>query len=247
MWCKHCHQDVPSIASRAVPTACPRCQQAYEARQADRPVATAQARQLTPVERLLDAEGDRRVRDLGRSIRRPLSAGPANQTGQALWLDLPAAGATRSAAKSRDPRRLRDDEPTPASVQWGAWIASTFGLGLSTGGAVLLGMALWGNMPDFWSWGVGTALVGQSLLAAGLIWMLGCLWKTTRTAAQRLASCEHQLASVNRSNEAILGQRVAGASAFYGELTRGASPQVLMSSLQGQVQHLASRLYHDAK
>jgi hypothetical protein len=107
-------------------------------------------------------------------------------------------------------------------------------------------MALWGNMPEFWSWGVGTTLVGQALLAAGLIWMLGCLWSTTRSAAQRLAMCEHQLAAVHRSNEAIYGQRVAGASAFYGELVRGTSPQVLVSSLQGQVQHLASRLHHDA-
>src|SRR5690606_11443825 len=141
------------------------------------------------------------------------------------------------------PRLLRDDELTPAQVQWGAWLATTLGLGLTLGGAVLIGMALWGNLQEYWPWGVGIILTGQAILAAGLIWMLGSLWKTSRSAVARLAACERQLAAVHRSTEAIYGQRVGGASAFYGELARGASPTTLMSSLQGQVHQLAARMH----
>jgi hypothetical protein len=245
MWCKHCHQDVPAVAIRKKPDTCGRCGNAFETREAERANHPPIERQLTPPERLLDADTDRRVRDLGRSIRRPLLGAPAMRPGEVMWLDIPKADRGGAGGQLRDPRALRDDEYTPARVQWGAWLATTLGLGLAAAGAVLLSMALWGNLPEYWTWGVGTALTGQALLAAGLIWMLACLWKTTRTAANRLASCEQQLAAVNRSAEMILGQRVAGASAFYGELARGASPTTLMSSLQGQVAQLATRLHHD--
>lgn len=244
MWCKHCHQDVPVVGSQQLPDLCPRCERGFEPTRVIIERLPVRSELGTPVERMLDAETDRRLQALGRSIRKPLLGTPAMQPGERLWLDLPPKVRNGTQGATTDPRLRRDEELSPAQVQWGAWLATTFGLGLTLGGAVLIGMALWGELGEYWPWGVGITLTGQAILAAGLIWMLGSLWKTSRAAVSRLAACEHQLAAVHRSAEAIYGQRVSGASAFYGELARGASPTSLMSSLQGQVQQLATRLHH---
>ena len=205
------------------------------------------------------------MRQIGRSLRSQTTLGSAGAmaSGTHQWVDLPHAenradgtgvagtGVAQPSSVSKTSKHSTSraaSKPRQASaageqrLQWLAWLTTVFGLGVAAGGVSLLGMGLLGEQPEFWKWGVGLALAGQALLIAGLVRVLMSLWSNSRQATKHLAQVQHELAQVQRTADAIVAQRPGGASGFYGDLARGASPAVLLSNLKGQVDHLAGQV-----
>lgn len=253
MWCQHCGQDVPALtASAGVPRVCARCQHPM-AHASD--VATKQPPRDAP-QPSAEWQTDRRMKQIGRSLRTPLTVARTSPDDRALqWVDLPAAPPQPAPARSRGPARkaARAASAHYASAHYAsdrrlqavAWLSLVFGLGLAAGGVGLMGMGMFGEYPIFWQWGVGVTLAGQAVLIAGLVKVLMTLWGSSRAASRRLHDMQQELAEVGRTAEAIIAQRPGGASGFYGELARGASPALLIANLKGQIDHLATRLHHD--
>ncbi|MGI9457169.1 MAG: hypothetical protein ACR2NU_11455 [Aeoliella sp.] len=244
MWCQHCQQDVPAVSPAAgKPLSCAQCQKPI-----DRVARTEQCESVltNPSEQLLDRQADQRMRQIGRSLRSPSAAG-ADLTSDVRqnWVDLPhCQSSNRDSSASRTvASEVRRSGAGENRMQAFAWLATMFGLGLAIGGVALLSVALFGEHPELWQWGVGVTLAGQTTLIAGLIRVLTSLWSNSRTASQRLVAVQQELAQVQRSAESLIAQRPGGASGFYGELTRGASPTVLLANLKGQIDHLATRLH----
>ena len=53
----------------------------------------------------------------------------------------------------------------------------------------------------------------------------------------------HELSlAMQRVNKALTAMRSGSAPAFYADLVRGASPQVLLANLKGQIDQLATRV-----
>lgn len=217
---------------------CPRCEQPVAHYEAD---LETESHADDPTYGIKDWRVDDRLRQMKRSLRSPLVGGSASSSGY-HWLDSPYE------IDTTQPKRSPIASPNlPASprnsTQWLAWISTTFGLGLSAGGAGLLGMALVGDMPEFWQWGVGTALLGQALLVGGLVWVLMSLWASSRIGNWQLGRVTDELTEVGRTTESLLAQRPGGSSSFYADLARGASPTTLIANLQGQVEQLSTHLH----
>jgi hypothetical protein len=246
MWCQHCGQDVPAIAAKiGAPAGCSRCGRVSD--------SSHRVEAMRPKEAAVSEEWstDRRMRRIGRSLRTPLRlASSENLDGAVHWVDafsivddrIPAASTNAAAPVHRSVRGRRASE---LRTQWVAWFALTIGLGLATGGVVLMGMGQFGEFPEFWQWGVGVTLAGQAFLIAGLTRVLMSLWNTSRAADHRVSEMQHELAEVGRTAEAIIAQRAGGPSGFYGELARGASPTMLLANLRGQIEHLATRMHQN--
>lgn len=257
MWCQHCGQDVPaqrpttSDATAPAPTECSRCGRPVGQAQAvaDKGSEVAAAKTTT----LDDSQLDRRLRHIGRSLRTPVGATRASTGESPSLLRIDAVPATPTKARLHtaneqlESRRVgRAQRASQQRTQLVAWFALAVGLGLAAAGVGLMGMGMFGEHPIFWQWGVGVTLAGQAILIGGLVRVLLSLWHSTRAASRRLAEMQQELAGVGRTTEAIIAQRPGGASGFYGELARGASPVLLLANLKGQIDHLATTLHHDA-
>jgi hypothetical protein len=66
------------------------------------------------------------------------------------------------------------------------------------------------------------------------------LWRNSRYATNKLQEMHAGLGQLQNTADTISAMR-GGAPAFYADLARGASPQLLLSNLKGQLDQLATR------
>jgi hypothetical protein len=79
-------------------------------------------------------------------------------------------------------------------------------------------------------------------LILGLVMVVSRLWRNSRFATNKLQELHARLAQLQSTADTISAQRSGGAPAFYADLARGASPQILLSNLKGQLDQLATRV-----
>jgi hypothetical protein len=123
-----------------------------------------------------------------------------------------------------------------------AWLIVFAGVLTLIGGLGLLGWSLSIHDTTFWELALGLTLGGQGLLIFGLVLAITRLWRSSRYAANKLQDVHVQLGQLQHTADSLLAKNSAGAPAFYADLVRGASPQVLLANLKGQVDQLATRL-----
>jgi hypothetical protein len=97
---------------------------------------------------------------------------------------------------------------------------------------------------DTWNLAVGLTLTGQGLLIFGLVLIAARLWRNSRYASHKLIDVHTQLGQLQHTADALTAMR-SGAPAFYAELVRGASPQMLLANLKGQIDQLTTRLSNE--
>jgi hypothetical protein len=254
MWCSNCQQDVPAV-SRAGSTklACSRCHATLRPPHAvgiseagialDDDVALELVDSRPPLV-ADDWQLRRRTRELGRKLRHET---PRMQrrvdSPQNLFADL----ASQTASPIVDPvSHARPTQsanaPHPEFGQFVAWFVTVVGLAsLATG----LGMVAWTiahGGSEFWDLALALTLAGQGTLIFGLLLVVTRLWRHSRHASGKLHEVHVELGQLQRSTEALSAMRTGGAPAFYAELVRGASPQMLLTNLKGQLDQLATRL-----
>ncbi len=243
MWCLHCQQDLPAVgvATSGV-LRCSRC-----LREALPPVdalSTAPAARppVDALAELLEGPGGARLRELGRR----LSAQPIAISHDAFAKfrhdppHITSAIPLDTEAPATEPIRQ------PSSwTQLVAWSASFVGGGLLLAGGCIIAQSLVTSHVNWWSWGLGCVLVGQSLLVVGLLRVLVSLWLATRDSQQRLNLAHQQLIELRRSTDALVGERHPTAASFFANLSREANPHMLLASLRGQLDELVSRMHAD--
>jgi hypothetical protein len=123
-----------------------------------------------------------------------------------------------------------------------AWLIVVAGSAALFAGVGLIGWSLAEARMIHWNLALGLALGGQGTLILGLVLVVSRLWRTSRCAARKLQDVHARLGHLQKTAEALATNRTGGAPAFYADLVRGASPQVLLANLKGQVDQLATRL-----
>ena len=123
-----------------------------------------------------------------------------------------------------------------------AWTILSLGLAVFACGGVLLGWSVVAHRDDLWPIGMPLALIGQAGLILGLVLQLDGLWQTSRQATQALTQLDGELASVRQATTLLSTSHAGGAQSFYMHLAEGASPQLLMADLKGQLDLLAQQM-----
>jgi hypothetical protein len=212
------------------------------------------AQTLAPPFTADDWELRRRNRELGRKLRHDLGR-PQSHT---------SAAGLSSPSKLLLPENLFDDlrlgtspsqiMPTAATPprqqppsrrtdggQFLAWFTALVGASVLGTGLGSVGWSLTAGRADVWNLALGLTLMGQGLLIFGLVMIASRLWRNSRYASYKLIDVHAQLGQLQQTADALTAMR-GGAPAFYAELVRGASPQMLLANLKGQLDQLATRL-----
>jgi hypothetical protein len=266
MWCGSCQQDVPALASAVSGRlVCSQCQRSVGGkREAQGPricddgielsEAMGAAVAAAPPLRGEDWSGRRRVQMLERELRRPAAAttkkaspfpsGPRRFDPPAHLIEqLEAATSpnvlsiTPSYAQVATARRQRG--AVGQFVTWMVVFAGAIALAMGIG---LLAWSLAVKEMTNWNLALGLTLGGQGTMILGLVLVVSRLWRSSRSAAAKLQDVNARLVQLQNTADALTAMRSGGAPAFYAELVRGASPQVLLTNLKGQLDQLATRL-----
>jgi hypothetical protein len=257
MWCHVCQQDVPGIASAEGQFHCPRCEDALAtlAPASQPPFATAIADhgldlstrgRKPPQVELLDWESGEVERQLQRRIRPAMATEPAQplpatlrrfDPPHILLEPVPPPTPPRAAAPVASGR-------TATGARWSglAWLATALGLmGFACGG-VLLAWSLLAQRGDLWNLGLPITLGGQCGLVIGLLLQLERVWKTSSDNVSKLDRVDERLDDLKQLTTLLGTTQGAGSNAFYTHLSGGASPQLLLADLKGQLDLLAAHM-----
>jgi hypothetical protein len=123
-----------------------------------------------------------------------------------------------------------------------AWCILSLGLAVFACGAVLLGWSLIAHREDLWPVGMPLALIGQAGLVLGLVLQLDGLWHSSRRTADVLSELDGELKDVRQATSLLSTTHSSGAQSFYFHLAEGASPQMLLADLKGQMDLLAQQM-----
>jgi hypothetical protein len=237
MWCSTCQQDVPGVAPAAgAPLRCSQCGQAA-------PGETAPGGKLDQpalVKLLGDLQNDDWALEADlRGVERMLGSLRPAQPRTAI--DPPHPSPTGWNIPSAPSRPLPPVEQKPPS-HFAAWLVLSLGLAVFSCGGVLLGWSFLGGREDLWPIGIPLALIGQAGLIVGLVLQLDGLWQTNRKTAMALSELDGELASVRQATTLLTSSQASGGQSFYVHMAEGASPQLLLADLKGQLDLLAQQL-----
>jgi hypothetical protein len=266
MWCGNCHQDVPSV-SQGTRLVCSQCQRPitkrpaiYEAPICDEGIEltepVAVRKNVGPPVRPDDWSSRRRTRELDRALRRPLHFNTAATSATASALGTrrfdPPQNLFDAAPHSPVPTIATDTPPITSATQLRlppshagqiiSWLVVALGTLTLGAGVGIIGWSLHMNQTAHWNLALGLALGGQGALILGLVMVVSRLWRNSRFATNKLQELHARLAQLQSTADTISAQRSGGAPAFYADLARGASPQILLSNLKGQLDQLATRV-----
>lgn len=265
MWCQTCQQDVPAVAAaKGDGFTCPRCGMTADTASV-RPGGTANDEQIDagidlaaadlagatqPFEfghEKLDADLER----TDRLLRRP----PIWATGETVastGAGMPT-GFERSNPQTASNPTVTTRQPTEAQKPARqftapfAWLLVAVGQGVFSCGAALL---VWSHVlgrPDIWEIGLVLTPGGLFAITLGLLLRLERVWSFQRAACERLIEVDREITELNKTTELLSTRPANPSQAFYSHLAHGASPHMLVSDLQGQLDLLAQRMAAERK
>jgi hypothetical protein len=216
----------------------------------DEPVAAATAN-ANPF-RKDDWAARQRVRNLNRELRRPTLAPARSNRGligphrfdppQDLFAQLEQATSPAiTTAPPQSTAALVHSRRNDGSqiVSWLVVVAGAIALAAGIG---LIGWSIATRSLAYWNLALGLTLGGQGTLILGLVLVVVRLWRNSRYASGKLQDVQSRLIQLQNTADSLATMRSGGAPAFYADLVRGASPQVLLTNLKGQLDQLATRI-----
>ena len=266
MWCKRCQQDMPGItAGEDAKLRCMRCStplgidaESPTADQGDPVVSTGKPVAIDGDNAEIPPIGD--GWELGeklRHIQRVVQPGKAtatipSKTGPADFrIDGPHAGPPqwhapvrrkKPAGRRKRPVQVKQEAAGEGTAGLSVWIAVSLGVMLLVCGGILLVWSMVAGRPELWNIGLPMAVVGQVALVVGLVLQLDRLWHHNRHTAAKLDNVDEQLHDLRSAAAMLTTSHSSPATAFYSHFTNGASPQMLLADLKGQLDLLAGKL-----
>ena len=161
---------------------------------------------------------------------------------QNLLADVQLHATSEPAAATPVPRITPTTLRRAEGAQAVSWLVVVVGTLLLAAGLGTIGWSLAAERTDFWNLAIGLTLGGQGMLILrpGAAGRPPVAQQPLRRRG-RLQDVHARLGQLQRTADALASAR-GGAPAFYAELVRGASPQMLVSNLKGQLDQLATRV-----
>jgi len=273
MWCSNCQQDVPGVAAADDEgrICCARCSSTLSSKASESKAETAQVDSnvqqmktlatsdsvvdVRPPVDLHDWEFEEDLLAVQRLVRSLRSAGvmtaDSEETNQRVdsaqslsaphtnvMAELPLDKENRSGKKQKQKRKK-------AKMGFFAWTLLSFGLMTFVCGAVLLGWSFVEGRSELWRVGMPLTLGGQAFLLIGLLLQLESIWQSNRDTTNTLDELDEQLHELKHATTLLSTARSGHGQSFYAHMAEGASPQLLLSDLKGQLDMLAVRMAND--
>ena len=203
---------------------------------------------LTPPINLLEREETHRhLRHIGRRLRTAYrhdpgfgAAPPPRNWGPEALASLTGLEHVRAVKRRSSHPAVDDRSPTFTSRLIGLLLVA--GVAGFVGGAGLLVWAAAFQLPGPWQWGMTATIGAEGALILGLTWMAGRLWRNSRQLNRQLAGVEGQLHDIEHLTGSLAGSRMSSSQHYYDHFNQGASSQMLLANLRGQVDQLASKI-----
>ena len=257
MWCSTCQQDVPGLGSPSGEGEL-RCGKCGGGLSGGKPasavtVAAASAGRTLRSPPALDEDWalEAELRGVER-LMQSLKSRPPLADSTIVQSRSPERAANRHSIQSEHvPGADAPGSPTRAAglnkaiqprSHAAAWCILSLGLAVFACGAVLLGWSLIAKRDDLWPVGMPLALIGQAGLVLGLVLQLDGLWHSNRRTADVLSELGGELKDVRQATSLLSTTHSSGAQSFYFHLAEGASPQMLLADLKGQMDLLAQQM-----
>jgi len=247
MWCSNCGQDVPGFAAApgGLP-ACARCGQPVSGSESDPGVmelkqAAAHGIDIESASPLdfddweLDAEFSQ-LRGRVRRFETVAAHAPHLLVPPPLPLS-PWASDARAAGRAETSK-----SGGAGRVSVLAWSVLSFGFMAFVCGAVLLGWSWAADRQELWQLGLPFAVAGQVGLLIGLVLQLERIWQGSRDAASKLEHVDQELHQLKNAANMLGTTHGSASQAFYSHMAEGASAQLLLADLKGQLDLLALRM-----
>ncbi len=159
--------------------------------------------------------------------------------------DTPTRGCQQAELTSRELSSQRDVSG-PGLQATPERFVLLFSLGAFILGSGLICCSLVTDRVDLWRFGLPSVLVGQAGVIIGLILQLSRLRRSQSITVERLDELEQRLHEVQRTVAPSSTSRgLPTSTSIYWQLAHGASPNLLLADLQGQLDLLNSRLRRD--
>ena len=123
-----------------------------------------------------------------------------------------------------------------------AWSMLSLGLMTFVCGGVLLGWSFADGREQLWTYGLPLTLGGQALLLVGLLFQLEKLWLSNRQTSTVLDELDEQLDELRHTTGLLSTSRSGPAQSFYAHMAEGASPELLLADLKGQLDMLTMKM-----
>lgn len=253
MWCRNCQQDIPAIGSAddAV-VRCARCRKPVGDEEAASESATINSGAPSKLGRKTDMKTDWLEQALSEDWELEDELNEAQQLAASLGADKAVDSTVRFdrahlPRESREPiqihsRRAKATRHEPASNSFFSWCMLSLGLMAFVFGAVLIGWSFAQERPDLLQLGLPFTLGGQAALIVGLVFQLDGLWRSNRQSMETLDELDSQLDELRHATSLLSTTHSNSAQSFYLHMADGASPNLLLADLKGQLDLLAGRL-----
>jgi hypothetical protein len=109
-------------------------------------------------------------------------------------------------------------------------------------GAVLLGWSLVDGYAHLWNLGLPIMLGGQLALLVGLVMQLERIWSEGRRTSTKIDEVDERITSLRHSTRMLSTSHGSASQAFYAHMAEGASEELLLADLKGQLDLLAVRM-----
>jgi hypothetical protein len=259
MWCSNCGQDVPGIASKQAEgqTVCARCGTQVGNKTCGETgnnhvesCADMLAGDIPPME-LDDWELDEDLRTADRLINE-VDGEPGAVEPQGMehtieayhkavrgWHTQLSDRPTVSGA-SASPKFVKHRPRVRISLL--AWSAISLGLMVLVCGSVLLTWGYLFGRGELWSLGLPIALGGQAVLLLGIFLHMESLWQNSRKTSKSLVELDESVTDLRHATSMMSTTHSGPAQSFYAHMAEGASPELLLADLKGQMDLLTMRV-----
>jgi len=140
--------------------------------------------------------------------------------------------------------RCRKRKPSGALL---AWAVLSLGLVIFVFGGALLAWSFVATRGDLWCWGMPLTLLGQALLLVGVVLQIDGLWQNNTQTAEALDELDEQIHGLCHTTTPSGSTHGLPAHSFHPHLAGGASPQMLLGDLKGQLDVLSMRLAQERR
>lgn len=123
-----------------------------------------------------------------------------------------------------------------------AWPMLMLGMMSFACGAVLLCWSFVTGRGDLWTYGMPAVLAGQGLLVLGLVLQLDGLWQNNRDTHETLSELDRELSELRHATTMLTTSQSSAGQSFYAHMAEGASPNLLLADVKGQLDLIAARL-----